>query len=150
VLRDAWFVPGRLFSVNRTTADGVANLFARNERVNLLFEDGGTGTPGLHHALLFIGALNVGSMDTIWHGEVAPRRPRRLERLPIAPTAGGAPFAAARGEEVGRFNMGSTVILLFPPDTIEWRAGLASGQTVRMGETIGRRLSGAGCAAGTD
>jgi phosphatidylserine decarboxylase len=70
--------------------------------------------------------------------------------LPIAPTAGGAPFAAARGEEVGRFNMGSTVILLFPPDTIEWRAGLASGQTVRMGESIGRRLSGAGCAAGTD
>jgi phosphatidylserine decarboxylase len=70
--------------------------------------------------------------------------------LPIAPTAGGAPFAAARGEEVGRFNMGSTVILLFPPGTIEWRSGLASGQTVRMGETIGRRLSGAGCAASAD
>ena len=150
VLRDAWFVPGRLFSVNRTTADGVANLFARNERVNLLFEDDGTEAASLHHALLFIGALNVGSMDTIWHGEVAPRRPRRLERLPVAPAAGSAPYAAARGEEVGRFNMGSTVILLFPPGTIEWRAGLASGQTVRMGETIGRRLSGAGCAASAD
>ena len=133
--------------MNRTTANGVANLFARNERVNLLFEDVGTVAPTLHHALLFIGALNVGSMDTVWHGPVAPRRPRRLERLPVASAAGGAPFAAARGEEIGRFNMGSTVILLFPPGTIEWRAGLASGQTVRMGEPIGHRLSGAGCAA---
>jgi phosphatidylserine decarboxylase len=154
-LRDAWFVPGRLFSVNRTTADGVANLFARNERVNLLFEDTGSGgpgiSPGLHHALLFIGALNVGSMDTVWHGEVAPRRPRRLTQLPVAPAPGAAPFPAARGEEVGRFNMGSTVILLFPPGAIEWRAGLASGQTVRMGEPIGRRLGATtGAAPGTD
>ncbi|MFM7626371.1 MAG: archaetidylserine decarboxylase [Gammaproteobacteria bacterium] len=134
-LRDAWFVPGRLFSVNRTTADGVANLFARNERVNLLFED-----HGLHHALLMIGALNVGSMETVWHGEVAPRRPRRLDRLPVAPLVGGDPYALGRGDEVARFNMGSTVILLFPPGAVEWRAGLASGTTVRMGETIGRRL----------
>lgn len=134
-LRDAWFVPGRLFSVNRTTADGVANLFARNERVNLLFED-----HGLHHALLMIGALNVGSMETVWHGEVAPRRPRRLDRLPVAPLGGGDPYALGRGDEVARFNMGSTVILLFPPGAVEWRAGLASGTTVRMGETIGRRL----------
>ncbi|MFM7800429.1 MAG: archaetidylserine decarboxylase [Planctomycetota bacterium] len=134
-LRDAWFVPGRLFSVNRTTADGVANLFARKERVNLLFED-----HGLHHALLMIGALNVGSMETVWHGEVAPRRPRRLDRLPVAPLGGGDPYALGRGDEVARFNMGSTVILLFPPGAVEWRAGLASGTTVRMGETIGRRL----------
>ena len=136
-LRDAWFVPGRLFSVNRTTADGVANLFARNERVNLLFED-----HGLHHALLMIGALNVGSMETVWHGEVAPRRPRRLDRLPVAPLGGGDPYALGRGDEVARFNMGSTVILLFPPGAVEWRAGLASGTTVRMGEVIGRRLGG--------
>ena len=146
VLRDAWFVPGRLFSVNRTTADGVANLFARNERVNLLFEDGGpqaagpAPSPGLAHALLLIGALNVGSMETVWHGEVAPRRPRRLERLPVTATPGGTAFAAGRGEEIARFNMGSTVILLFPPGAVEWRAGLASGHTVRMGEAIGRRL----------
>jgi len=136
-LRDAWFVPGRLFSVNRTTADGVANLFARNERVNLLFED-----HGLHHALLMIGALNVGSMETVWHGEVAPRRPRRLDRLPVAPLGGGDPHALGRGDEVARFNMGSTVILLFPPGAVAWRAGLASGDTVRMGEVIGRRLGG--------
>jgi phosphatidylserine decarboxylase len=145
-LSDAWFVPGRLFSVNRTTADGVANLFARNERVNLLFEhrnaDAGVQGSALHHALLLIGALNVGSMETVWHGEVAPRRPRRLERLPVVPSAGGDAFAAARGEEIARFNMGSTVILLFPPGAVEWRAGLASGTTVRMGEVIGRRLGG--------
>lgn len=139
-LRDAWFVPGRLFSVNRTTAEGVANLFARNERVNLFFEDRDARGAGLHHALLLIGALNVGSMETVWHGEVAPRRPRRLERLPVAPAAGGEAYAAARGEEIARFNMGSTVILLFPPDAVEWRADLATGTTVRMGEPIGRRL----------
>jgi phosphatidylserine decarboxylase len=69
----------------------------------------------------------------------------------VAPAPGAAPFAAARGEEVGRFNMGSTVILLFPPGAIEWRAGLASGQTVRMGEPIGRRLDATtGAASGTD
>jgi len=134
-LRDAWYVPGRLFSVNRVTADGVANLFARNERIACFFEG-----EGLEHALLLIGALNVGSMETVWHGEVAPRRPRRLTRLDIE--RGGTPFAAARGEEMGRFNMGSTVILLFPKDTIEWAPHLATGRVVRMGETIGRRVRG--------
>lgn len=131
-LRDAWYVPGRLFSVNRVTADGVANLFARNERIACFFEG-----DGLAHGLLLIGALNVGSMETVWHGEVAPRRPRRLARLDIE--RAGQPFAAARGEEMGRFNMGSTVILLFPKDTIEWAPHLVSGRPVRMGETIGHR-----------
>jgi phosphatidylserine decarboxylase len=134
-LRDAWYVPGRLFSVNRVTADGVANLFARNERIACFFEG-----EGLAHALLLIGALNVGSMETVWHGEVAPRRPRRLTRLEIE--RGGQTFGAARGEEMGRFNMGSTVILLFPKNTIEWAPEMVSGRTVRMGETIGRRLGG--------
>lgn len=133
-LCDAWFVPGRLFSVNRTTAEGVANLFARNERVNLFFDDG-----VITHALSMIGALNVGSIETVWHGEVAPRRPRRLERLPTAPASDDTDYRADRGGEVARFNMGSTVILLFPPGAVEWRADLASGTTVRMGETLGRR-----------
>ena len=133
-LCDAWFVPGRLFSVNRVTADGVANLFARNERIACFFEDG-----SLSHALLLIGALNVGSMETVWHGEVAPRPQRVLTQLPIE--RAGKTFAAARGEEMGRFNMGSTVILLFPPNSIEWHPSLAPGKTVRMGEVLGRRLS---------
>lgn len=134
VLREAWYVPGRLFSVNRVTADGVSNLFARNERVVCFFEDG-----ALQHGLALIGALNVGSMETVWHGEVAPRKPRTLARLEIE--QGGKPHAALRGEEMGRFNMGSTVILLFPKNSIEWAEGLVSGQTVRMGQTIGRRLT---------
>ncbi len=133
-LREAWYVPGRLFSVNRVTADGVANLFARNERILCSFED-----PALHHALVLVGALNVGSMETVWHGEVAPRQPRRLARLDVA--AAGGPFAARRGEEMGRFNMGSTVILLFPRGCIEWADGLVSGRRVRMGEPLGRRVA---------
>jgi phosphatidylserine decarboxylase len=131
-LRDAWYVPGRLFSVNRVTADGVANLFARNERIACFFEH-----QGLHHALLLIGALNVGSMETVWHGEVAPRRARVLTRLDVE--RGGQPYAAARGEEMGRFNMGSTVILLFPENSIEWSPSFVPGRIVRMGETLGHR-----------
>ena len=133
VLREAWYVPGRLFSVNRVTADGVANLFARNERVLCFFEDG-----ALQHGLALIGALNVGSMETVWHGEVAPRAQRVLTGLPVA-DANGA-YAASRGDEMGRFNMGSTVILLYPPNTIEWHATMSPGKTVRLGEALGRRL----------
>ena len=134
VLREAWYVPGRLFSVNRVTADGVANLFARNERVLCFFEDG-----ALQHGLALIGALNVGSIETVWHGEVAPRKSRTLTGLEAA--HGGSGYAARRGEEMGRFNMGSTVILLFPKNSIAWAEGFASGRTVRMGQTIGRRLA---------
>ena len=133
ILREAFYVPGRLFSVNRTTADGVANLFARNERINCLFEG-----DGLHHALLLIGALNVGSMETVWHGEVAPRTHRALASLTVADSNGA--FAASRGDEMGRFNMGSTVILLYPPGSIEWHASMTPGRPVRLGEALGRRL----------
>jgi phosphatidylserine decarboxylase len=78
-------------------------------------------------------------MDTVWHGEVAPRQPRRVTALPTQDSA-GKHWTAERGDEMGRFNMGSTVILLFPKDTIEWAPHLATGHIVRMGETIGRRL----------
>lgn len=128
-LRETWFVPGRLFSVNRVTADGVRELFARNERVVCCFEDG-----PLSHALVLVGALNVGSIETVWHGEVAPRRPRRFTRLP--PPAAAATLE--RGAELGRFNMGSTVILLLPPGAARWHAQMQSGRTVRVGESIGR------------
>ena len=87
--------------------------------------------------MLMIGALNVGSMSTVWHGDVAPRRPRTLTQLE---TPTGASAQLARGAEMGRFNMGSTVILLFPPGRIEWNPEFVSGRIVRMGETLGRRL----------
>jgi phosphatidylserine decarboxylase len=129
-LRETWFVPGRLFSVNRVTANGVRDLFARNERVVCCFEDG-----PLSHAMVLVGALNVGSIETVWHGEVAPRRPRRFTRLPT-PAAGAT---LERGAELGRFNMGSTIILLLPPGAARWHDEMTNGRTVRMGESIGRR-----------
>ena len=136
-LRAAWFVPGRLFSVNATTAAAVPGLFARNERVVLLFEDG-----PLVWGLVMVGALFVGSMSTVWHGDVAPRTERRIITLPLeAPLA---PLQQAKGAELGRFNMGSTVILLLPPQSAQWRADLAPGRTVRVGETLGHLLGASG------
>jgi phosphatidylserine decarboxylase len=128
-LQEAWFVPGRLFSVNQATAAQVPNLFARNERIVLLF-NGACGP----FAVIFIGALNVGSMATVWHGDVTPRWSRRATALPLpAPTE----RTLQRGAEVGRFNMGSTVILLFGPDAVVLSAQLAAGQTMRLGRKLG-------------
>lgn len=134
-LRGAWFVPGRLFSVNAATAAAVPGLFARNERVVLLFEQG-----PLVWALVMVGALFVGSMSTVWHGDVAPRAERRIAQLSLeAPLA---PLQLAKGAELGRFNMGSTVILLLPPQAAEWRADLAPGGSIRVAETLGHLLAG--------
>ncbi len=130
-LRAAWFVPGRLFSVNATTAAAVPGLFARNERVVLRFVDG-----ELEWALVMVGALFVGSMSTVWHGDVTPHHSRQVTELPLA--AERTPLRLGKGAELGRFNMGSTVILLLPPQAIEWRADLAAGQSIQAGETLGR------------
>lgn len=132
-LLETWFVPGRLFSVNRVTAIGVDSVFARNERVVCCFDD-----HGLHHAMVMVGALNVGSIETVWHGEIAPRQPRSFARIPL-PAGAGSP-ELARGAELGRFNMGSTVVLLLPRGSAQWWPDFVSGRTVRMGEAIGTRL----------
>ena len=128
-LRAAWYVPGRLFSVNATTAASVPGLFTRNERIVCVFERG-----ALTFALVLVGALFVGSMATVWHGEVTPRRPRRRTSLPLEALA--APLSLEKGAELGRFNMGSTVIVLLPPGAGRWRAQLACGSVVRVGETL--------------
>jgi phosphatidylserine decarboxylase len=128
-LKSAWYVPGRLFSVSATAARQVQNLFARNERVVLLFEG-----PAGPFAVILVGALNVGSMDTVWHGQVAPRRPRMVTELPLPPEP--ARFLA-RGEEVGRFNMGSTVVLLFGADAVDLEP-IVPGATMRLGQALGR------------
>ena len=130
-LRAAWYVPGQLFSVNATTAASVPGLFARNERLVCVF-----GAGPLSFALVLVGALFVGSMETVWHGEVTPRRPRRRTELPL--DGSRASLTLARGAELGRFNMGSTVILLLPADSAEWRAALAPGSTVRVGAALAR------------
>jgi len=130
-LQAAWYLPGNLFSVNATTAASVPGLFARNERLVCLFSAG-----ALSFALVLVGALFVGSMSTVWHGEVTPRRPRAASRLPLG--TGTAGLTLPRAAEVARFNMGSTVILLLPPGSCEWRAGLGSGSELRVGEMLGR------------
>ena len=130
-LRAAWYVPGQLFSVNAATAASVPGLFARNERLVCIF-----GAGPLSFALVLVGALFVGSIATVWHGEVTPRRPRRRTELPL--DGSRAELSLPRGAELGRFNMGSTVILLLPPGSAEWRATLAPGSTVRVGAALAR------------
>ncbi len=129
-LRAAWYVPGRLFSVNQATAATVPRLFARNERVVCCFE-----TDGMPWALVLVGALNVGSMATVWHGDVTPRRPRVVTALPLAGVS--APLALVKGAEMGRFNMGSTVVLVLPRARVAWHAEFAAGRAVRMGMAVG-------------
>jgi phosphatidylserine decarboxylase len=120
------YVPGRLFSVNAATARHVPGLFARNERVLTLF-DSAAGC----FALVLVGALNVGSMSTVWAGDITPARRRAVTRLPETP------LSLDKGAELGRFNMGSTVILLFEPGRVAWAALLRAGVAVRFGQRIG-------------
>lgn len=130
-LRESYYVRGRLFSVNRTTAQLVPGLFARNERVVCGFDTG-----GMPWAIVLVGALNVGSMATVWHGDVTPRKNREVTAaLPVNDVL--APTALSKGDEMARFNMGSTIILLFPPGAAEWNPSLVAGRTLRMGERIG-------------
>lgn len=130
-LRGAWYVPGKLFSVNATTAAAVPDLFARNERVICTFEEG-----PLAFGLVLVGALNVGSITTVWHGEVTAKRPDKVLELPL--TGLGAPAHLHKGDEMGRFNMGSTIVLLFPRDTVEWLAGLSEGTRIKVGQPLAR------------
>jgi len=129
-LRESFYVPGRLFSVNRTTAQLVPGLFSRNERVFCGFDTG-----GMPWAIVLVGALNVGSMATVWHGDVTPRKHREVTALPLTDEL--APLELPKGAEMARFNMGSTVILLLPPGAAQWAATLSAGRTLRMGERIG-------------
>ncbi|MFI4890640.1 MAG: archaetidylserine decarboxylase [Steroidobacterales bacterium] len=126
-LLDCIYVPGRLFSVNAATALGVPRLFARNERVLTRF-DSAAG----QFALVLVGALNVGSMATVWAGDITPRWPRVVTRLP------DQPVSLDKGAELGRFNMGSTVILLLEPGRARWDDFLRPGATLRVGQRIGQ------------
>lgn len=122
-------VPGDLFSVNPTTARGVPGLFARNERVVCLFQ-------GRHgpFALVLVGATIVGSMATVWHGVVNPPRPGKVRKWGYETQGIDLP----RGEEMGRFLLGSTVVLLFPKNTLEFNPDWAPARPIRMGEAMGR------------
>jgi phosphatidylserine decarboxylase len=129
-LRTTRHVPGRLFSVNAATAAAVEDLFARNERVVCIWDE--AQQP---FAMVLVGALFVGSISTVWHGEITP--PSRRAARDLAPVAGpGAQLA--RGALMGWFNMGSTVVLLFPKDRVRWQPQLAAGMSVRVGQPLGQ------------
>jgi phosphatidylserine decarboxylase len=130
-LRAAWFVPGNLFSVNAVTAAAVPGLFAKNERVVCVFEDGPRA-----FAMVLVGALFVGSIATVWHGDVAPRSPRQRVDLPLDTSR--SPLKLSKGAEMGRFNMGSTVILLTPPNLLDWLPKFATGSRVEVGQMLAR------------
>jgi phosphatidylserine decarboxylase len=129
-LSAAWHVPGRLFSVNAATVARVPRLFARNERVICAFE-GETGP----FVVVLVGALFVGSMSTVWHGEVTPVRTAPGPR-PLRPRTDIDPWQP-RGAELGRFNMGSTVIVLLPAGTARWDAALQPGMRLLVGQGLG-------------
>lgn len=128
-LREMTYVPGKLFSVNPTTAEQVPNLFARNERVACIFD-----TEAGPMAMVLVGAMIVGSVETTWAGVVAPG-------------SGGVstssysylekPIQFAKGEEMGRFRLGSTVIIVMPKGAISWNSQQVAGKTVRLGEAFG-------------
>lgn len=132
LLREMVYVPGRLFSVNPATTRALPGLFARNERVASLFA-AGFGP----FALVKVGALFVGSIETVWAGEITPPNGSRVV-VKRYTDVGPERIRLARGAEMGRFNMGSTVILLFPEGGIEWAAGLAPEMPLKMGQRLGR------------
>lgn len=127
-LVSASYVPGDLFSVNVATATHIPGLFRRNERLILNFH-----TAGGPASLIFVGALNVGSISTPWSGDLRPRHSGGIAAIAL----GDDTIRIEKGDLLGWFNMGSTVILVMPEGRAEWREPLHPGLTVCMGEAIG-------------
>ena len=129
-LRQMVYVPGDLFSVNPATARNVPGLFARNERVVALFD-----TAHGPLAMVLVGATIVGSMGTVWHGTVNPPRPGHVQRWDYAP----GQVVLEKGAEMGRFMLGSTVVLLWPQQcTIDLNDAWVATRPVRLGEAMGQ------------
>jgi phosphatidylserine decarboxylase len=127
VLRRMIYIPGDLFSVNPATARGVPGLFARNERVVCVF-DGKSGP----FVLVLVGATIVGSMATVWHGVVNPPRTGRLADICYE----GARVSLKQGAEMGRFLLGSTVVMLFPNGPLRFNPAWQPSRAVRLGEVM--------------
>jgi phosphatidylserine decarboxylase len=122
------YVPGDLFSVNGVTAENVERLFSRNERLVCYFE-----TEFGPMAMVLVGAMIVAGIETVWSGQVAPppKTPTSLDYQAV-PEA----VELAKGEEMGRFKLGSTVILVFPEDSIEWDPRYAAGSPTTLGKPL--------------
>ena len=125
------YLPGALFSVNPSTARGVPNLFARNERVVCVFESAQHGP----FVMVLVGATIVGSMATVWHGIVNPRRTNKVSEWTYADQA----VVLKKGEEMGRFLFGSTIVMLFRLGTIVFNGDWKPERPVRLGELMGNR-----------
>lgn len=128
-LREMIYIPGKLFSVNTRTAEQVSGLFARNERVVCIFE-----TDAGLMAVILVGAMIVASISTVWAGIIAPSSKRAIQRWSYQDQL--LQFDA--GAEIGHFQMGSTVIVLSSQDRISWSNNLQSGQSVQLGQPLGR------------
>lgn len=125
------YVPGKLFSVNPTTARGVPGLFARNERVVCVFESKEHGP----FVLVLVGATIVGSMATVWHGVVNPKRTNAVAEWNYDKEN----IVLKKGEEMGRFLLGSTIVMLFKADTIAFNPDWQPEGSVRLGQVMGRK-----------
>lgn len=123
-------VPGRLYPVNPATARALPGLYARNERVVCVFEN--AFGPWV---LVLVGATVVGSIATVWHGVVSPPRPRSPCRWTYEQRA----LTLHAGDEMGRFQLGSTVVLLFPAGPLAFDPAWAPGRAIRMGEAMAMR-----------
>jgi phosphatidylserine decarboxylase len=128
-LREMTYVPGKLFSVNPTTAEQVPNLFARNERVSCVFD-----TDSGPMALVLVGAMIVGSMETTWSGVIA-RNGHEVSTSIYSNLA--RPIQFGKGDEMGRFRLGSTVVMVMPKGSVTWQNHQVAGKTVKMGEAFG-------------
>jgi phosphatidylserine decarboxylase len=127
-LREMIHVPGRLFSVNPATTRVIPGLFARNERVVSIFD-----TEAGPMAMVKVGAVNVGSIETVWAGEVTPPAGRVVRSWRYK---GDEAITLEKGQEMGRFNMGSTVIVVFGPAAVEWNEDIQPDAPVRLGQLL--------------
>jgi phosphatidylserine decarboxylase len=131
-LRAIRYVPGDLFSVNASTAQLVPGLFARNERLICHFT-----ADDRPFVVILVGALNVGSISTPWTGAIRPRKRGVVADYDLSSSAESVTLA--KGDLLGWFNMGSTVIMLLPDGSGAWSERLVTGTSLRMGEVIGRQ-----------
>ena len=129
-LREMVHIPGKLFSVSPLTTRMVPGLFARNERVVALFD-----TAAGPMALVLVGAINVASIETVWAGAITPPLGKKIHRWTYSAT-GPESIRLEQGAEMGRFNMGSTVIVLFGPDAVVWAEGIQAEHSIRMGQPL--------------
>ena len=131
-LREMVHIPGRLLSVNTATTNSVPGLFARNERVAAIFD-----TDAGPMALVLVGAIFVSSIETVWHGVVTPPSITSVQGWQYQDNA---PMLKI-GEEMGRFNMGSTIIVLFGKDKAQWDNEFTADKAVKLGERIGKTVA---------